>query len=66
MCQRNKKSRGGKLPSSSDRGKWTRMLSEFQYRKVVSRNRTMDDGNTHFVPTKVFLKHVVEVYSDSD
>ena len=41
---------GGRMPTHSDRARWTTLLTEFQWRKLVSKENTTDWGNTFFVP----------------
>ncbi|CAK0884697.1 unnamed protein product [Prorocentrum cordatum] len=55
-----KKRLGGRLPTTSDRRKWARWVTEFQYRKNVTKTHSVDDGNTYSLPTKAFLSHVAE------
>ena len=40
----------GRLPSHADRHKWTRLLKEFCWRKLMSAGVSVDFGNTYFVP----------------
>ncbi|CAK0889227.1 unnamed protein product [Prorocentrum cordatum] len=56
-----KKRLGGRLPTTSDRRKWARWVTEFQYRKNVTKTLSVDGGNTYSLPTKAFLSHVAEV-----
>ena len=58
-----KKTKGGKLPPSSNRRLWNNVVTEFQYRKVASKNYSTDGGHTFTVATKTFFKHITEVYS---
>ena len=46
----------GRMPSHSDRSKWRRLLSEIQFRKMASKDSTLDSGNTYFVPFMKFVE----------
>ena len=45
-----RKRSGGMMPSHSDRSKWARLLPEFWWRKIVSRDHSLDGGRTWHVP----------------
>ncbi|CAK0855516.1 unnamed protein product [Prorocentrum cordatum] len=56
-----KKRLGGRLPTTSDRRKWARWVTELQYRNAVAKSHSMDGGHAYSLPTKAFLSHVAEV-----
>ena len=56
-----KKRTGGKLPSCNNRVMWNRLVTEFQYRKVVPKGYSVDGGHI-CVATKSFLRHPGDVW----
>eukprot|EP00438_Fugacium_kawagutii_P003905 Skav220698 [mRNA] locus=scaffold472:538021:539481:+ [translate_table: standard] len=45
-----RKRSGGMMPRHNDRRKWTRLLTEFRWRKIASRDSSADGGRTWQVP----------------
>ncbi|CAK0800241.1 unnamed protein product [Prorocentrum cordatum] len=53
-----KKSRGGRLSTTSERRTWARWVTEFQDRKAATTPHSMDDSDAFSLPTKNFLSNV--------
>ena len=47
---------GGRMPTRSNRQQWKTLISEFSFRKLMSRNTSLDFGNTHILALKDFVK----------
>ncbi|CAK0884379.1 unnamed protein product [Prorocentrum cordatum] len=46
---------------ATDGRKWARWVTEFQYRKAVTKTHSVDGGHIYSLPTKTFLSHAAEV-----
>ena len=51
-----KKTRGGKLPSNTNRADWRKLVHEFHYRKIMSKGHSCDGGHTFMVPLRSFCQ----------
>ena len=58
-----RRTKGGRMPTHSDRDAWRLLLSEFQYRQVASRGNSLDGGHTYVVPVAHFFGVVSSYYS---